>query len=616
MARKTKDSKKNEAELEQKKKSKKELEESKVEQEEELVHDEEEAHEEILEHEQNINDPADDDHVDDENEDEEAVEQTDEADPAVNEEDYESLRQKLINEYNLKRNPEEDSLEEEAEDDSLEEDDHEDDLDNEEDHEDDFDENQNDHEDEDSFEDRENEDNFDDFDEEFRDDHELNENDENLDNPQDKDLSHASVPQDQHNLDSDINQLYQNSTPDIDQGHSKVSVSGNKNIIMLVVIVIGLAFIGYKFITSANPEPKAPEPQVDTSIPITTPVQDTGQPIIVPQLPKAPEVPKLTAPTPPPVPTPPIVADLAPPPTTKPTAPSAGEIFTGASKADLEKKKARMSSNMMVGGLDGKANNKNQTKSGQSLTILQRNNDQVVATNIGDLRRVIAQGKIIDATLETAINTDIPGSVRALVSMDVFSESGNNILIPRGSRLIGNYASTTSFGINRLRINWTRLIRPDGVDINIASPGVDPIGRAGVPGDLNNHILGTLTAAVLTSAIDIGVAAFADSQTNTNTTTSTYSPTVTSTTSTGNTTVTTPTINTGGTVTTGSTPTQTDTAYQDAVSKIATTGQNVVQQFQNMKPTITIDQGAPLKVFVNKDLVFPGNSANLIRVIE
>ena len=67
--------------------------------------------------------------------------------------------------------------------------------------------------------------------------------------------------------------------------------------------------------------------------------------------------------------------------------------------------------------------------------------DTAKATEVNNLNRTILQGKIVNAVLETAINTDIPGMLRAIVTRDVYAEQGVDVMIPKGSRLIGKYAS-------------------------------------------------------------------------------------------------------------------------------------------------------------------------------
>jgi type IV secretion system protein VirB10 len=113
----------------------------------------------------------------------------------------------------------------------------------------------------------------------------------------------------------------------------------------------------------------------------------------------------------------------------------------------------------------------------------------------------VPQGAMIAAVLETAINSDLPGFVRAVVSRDVTGFDGSTILIPRGSRLVGQYRSEVALGQSRAFVVWTRLLRPDGVSIQLASPGTDPLGRAGLDGKVDRHFWQRFGPGLLTTAI-------------------------------------------------------------------------------------------------------------------
>ncbi|MBX7484062.1 type VI secretion protein [Qipengyuania sp. 6D47A] len=97
----------------------------------------------------------------------------------------------------------------------------------------------------------------------------------------------------------------------------------------------------------------------------------------------------------------------------------------------------------------------------------------------------VTQGTLIPAILETAIDTNVPGYVRAVVSQDVRSFDGTKILVPRSSRLIGQYQSGLQNGQKRAYVIWTRLIRPDGASVNLASPAVGFDGTTGLAGKVS-----------------------------------------------------------------------------------------------------------------------------------
>lgn len=115
--------------------------------------------------------------------------------------------------------------------------------------------------------------------------------------------------------------------------------------------------------------------------------------------------------------------------------------------------------------------------------------------------KVIAQGAVIPAVLETALNSDLPGYARALVSRDVHSFDGSQVLIPRGSRLIGQYKSALQTGQTRMLIVWTRVLRPDGVSIQLSSPTTDDLGEAGLAGKVDTHFLQRFGSAILLSVV-------------------------------------------------------------------------------------------------------------------
>lgn len=129
---------------------------------------------------------------------------------------------------------------------------------------------------------------------------------------------------------------------------------------------------------------------------------------------------------------------------------------------------------------------------------------RVRSSTLANRSLTVAQGTLVPAVLETAFDSTRPGFARALVSRDVRGFDGTQVLIPRGSRLIGEYRSDTALGQKRALIIWNRLIRPDGVTIQLDSPAVDTLGRGGVAARVNSHFFERLTSALLSSSIDLG----------------------------------------------------------------------------------------------------------------
>lgn len=192
-----------------------------------------------------------------------------------------------------------------------------------------------------------------------------------------------------------------------------------------------------------------------------------------------------------------------------------------------------------------------------------RQRPETVGTDrLSSTDQVVPQGTVITGVLETAINSDLPGLVRAVVSRDVRGLDGSRVLIPRGSRLIGQYSNGVALGQSRAFVIWTRLLRSDGVSIQLGSAATDPLGQAGLGGKVNNHFLRRFGAAALLSVITSGL----DYLVNT--------------------------AQRGGSVVIGS-PTQ---ATQ--LAGIA------LQREIDIPPTIKVAQGTPVRVFVAKDLDF------------
>lgn len=209
----------------------------------------------------------------------------------------------------------------------------------------------------------------------------------------------------------------------------------------------------------------------------------------------------------------------------------------------------------------------------------------VKTTFVDDRTNVVAQGKLLTAVLETAINTEVPGSVRAIVSHDVYGEAGSEVLISRGSRLFGTYSSQITRGQGRVQITWSRLIRPDGVDLAISSVASDQFGRAGIPGEVDNKYGATVTNSILTSILAVGGVALAQSLIGNNG---------------SNTTTTNP--QQGTTTTTGNASTQ---AVYNVSKTITDTVSKVINESIDVTPTIQVPQGTRITVIVNADMNIP-----------
>lgn len=366
---------------------------------------------------------------------------------------------------------------------------------------------------------------------------------------------------------------------------------------MFIVALLGIAAIGIIGYSLFSGEEVAPPP-----------VQTEKATVATPSLP--PEAPDFTdtVPLPPPdqLPTQVTTDPIAPPPL-PPIEPPADISAQAPTNEELLKR--RMSNMMLKDGGDAAARKADAPTVSSKLaktpggdpntafasTVENTEADQAVATRMGNLNYMIAQGKMITAVLETAINSDLPGQIRAIVSRDTFAESGREVLIPKGSRVIGTYNTSVLRGQKRVYIVWTRIIRPDGIDIMVDSPGTDQLGRAGMGGHVDNKYMEAYSGAFLTSMISFAIAFAGDEAMGENNQ-------VTSTTSSD-----------GSTTTTGSAGAR---ALTDTVGNLGDVTDKVVGDLLDLRPTITVDQGTRVNVFVNKDLIFPAELLQQTRFIH
>ncbi len=109
------------------------------------------------------------------------------------------------------------------------------------------------------------------------------------------------------------------------------------------------------------------------------------------------------------------------------------------------------------------------------------------ATVLRNPDMVITEGTMIPCVLQTAINSTFPGLVTCVVPIDIRGTTGNVVLLDRGTKIVGQIESGVMQGQNRVFVDWTRAETPDHVLVTLDSPGSDELGRAGLPGAVNNH---------------------------------------------------------------------------------------------------------------------------------
>jgi len=133
----------------------------------------------------------------------------------------------------------------------------------------------------------------------------------------------------------------------------------------------------------------------------------------------------------------------------------------------------------------------------------------VRARKLGDRSFLLLAGTAIPCVLQTAMDSTTPGYVSCVISSDVYSENGATVLLEKGSKVMGEYRSSLKAGQARLFVLWTRAVTPNGVALDLASPAIDALGRAGFDGDVDGHFWERFGGALLLSVVDDGAAALA-----------------------------------------------------------------------------------------------------------
>jgi type IV secretion system protein TrbI len=197
----------------------------------------------------------------------------------------------------------------------------------------------------------------------------------------------------------------------------------------------------------------------------------------------------------------------------------------------------------------------------------------------------IFSGTSIPGILKTTLKSDNPGSIVAIVSQDVYdSVTGQYLIIPKGSTLLGTYNSKVAYGDTRLQAKFIRLIRPDGTSVILSNQaGVDGRGISGFSDEVDNHWGQLIGAAALTTVFNVPAVAAQYSQNQAqayNPSTGTYS-------------------NPGIGTTFG------NAALQSAGEGVSKVGNKVTERAMNIQPTITIHDGYRFSVLVTKDIVLP-----------
>lgn len=187
---------------------------------------------------------------------------------------------------------------------------------------------------------------------------------------------------------------------------------------------------------------------------------------------------------------------------------------------------------------------------------------------------LLVRGTYIRCVLETRIVTDIPGFTSCVVTEPIYSINGRSLLLPKGSKISGKYNNAGAAG-ERVAVIWDRITTPNGIDVNMSSPGVDNLGGAGHPGSYNAHWGSRIASALMISLISDAFS-YAAAENGPRTTT----------------------ISNGSVV---ETPFESSTAR--TMERLAN---QALDKSINRPPTVTISQGSVVNVYVSEDVDFTG----------
>lgn len=178
----------------------------------------------------------------------------------------------------------------------------------------------------------------------------------------------------------------------------------------------------------------------------------------------------------------------------------------------------------------------------------------------------VMAGTVISAALITGINSDLPGVILATVTEPIFdTKLGRYLLIPQGTRLIGEYDSQVAFGQRRILLVWNRMIFPDASSLSLDRlPGVDNVGNAGLEDGVDRHWRQLLAGAALSTLIGVAAELAAPDRNSNQIVVS---------------------------------------AQQSVQESINHVGQELTRRNLNVQPTLTIRAGHPVRVIVSRDLV-------------
>lgn len=224
----------------------------------------------------------------------------------------------------------------------------------------------------------------------------------------------------------------------------------------------------------------------------------------------------------------------------------------------------------MVGGMPG--------SSGQQQPGLAGPEKPTSARFIQKPNALLVRGTYIRCVLETRIVSDLAGYTSCIVTEPVYSINGYNLLLPKGSKILGSYGNGGGGAANlaRVAVVWDRITTPTGIDVSMSSPGVDNLGGSGIPGQYNAHWGSRITSALLISLISDGFK-YAAAE------------------------------NGPSSYTYGGSGLIVEQPYESATARtMERLANEALNENMQRRPTVTVNQGTIINVYVSRDVDFSG----------
>jgi type IV secretion system protein VirB10 len=183
---------------------------------------------------------------------------------------------------------------------------------------------------------------------------------------------------------------------------------------------------------------------------------------------------------------------------------------------------------------------------------------------------VVFEGTVLETALVTRLNGEFAGPIICMLTNNIYSHDGQRLLIPAGTKVLGETKRVEGFGQTRLAVAFHRLIMPDGYAVDLDQfLGLNQIGETGLKDQVNHHYFQIFGASIAVGAI----AGLAEAGTNTSTV--------------------------------GAPLTTADAYRQGVAASLSQSSIHILDRFLNLLPTITIREGHRVKVYLMQDLLVP-----------